>query len=316
MPSVSDVPVAAAVPPAPGAGAVLAPTPARFTATDVMLVTMALIWGVNFSVMKYGAAAMSPPAFNALRAAIAALALAVIAFSPGRNRPAWSDATRLMLLGLLGHAVYQLFFLQGLHRARAGTAALIVAGTPALIAILLQLTGQERITRRAAGGIALSLSGIALVVTAAATPASGADDSLLGVLLICCASLCWAFYTLGLRPLTHRVDGIQVAAWTLFGGVGPMVLMGLPALLRTDFGALPAAAWGAVGYSAIMAFVVAYYFWYRGVKTLGPVRTSMYANLQPIIAMAVAWLVLHETPTLLQFIGASCVIGGVYLARK
>jgi drug/metabolite transporter (DMT)-like permease len=315
MSAVSDAPRDPGAPADSRAAVPGAASAFHFTSTDAMLLLMATIWGVNFSVMKFGAAAFNPVAFNALRVVLAALALAAIAFAPKARRPSAADAKRLMLLGLLGHALYQFLFLNGLHRARAGTAALVIAGTPALIAILLQVTGHERITRRAAVGIALSLTGIGLVVSAAAAPGAP-DDSPLGLLMVLGASLCWAFYTLGLRPLTHRVDGVQIAAWTVFGAVIPMVLMGLPSLLDTDFRAVPPAAWGAVLYSAFLAFVVAYLFWYRGVRILGPVRTAMYANLQPIIALGVAWLVLHERPTSIQFIGAACVVGGVYLSRR
>jgi drug/metabolite transporter (DMT)-like permease len=313
--STNTAPPATETPPAPLAAA---PKHAfHFTGTDVMLLAMATIWGINFSVMKFGAAAISPLAFNALRAALASVALAAIAFAPGARRPSPADAKRLMLLGLLGHALYQLFFLNGLTRSRAGTAALIIAGTPAIIAILLRITGQERITKNAAIGIVASLAGIGFVVLGASAPtAANAADTPLGLILLLCGSLCWAFFTLGLRPLTHRVDGVQVAAWTLFGAVGPMILIGTPDLLTLDFARVPPLAWAAVAYSALMAFVLAYVFWYRGVQLLGPVRTAMYANLQPIIALLFAWVVLHETPTGFQFAGAACVIGGLYLSRR
>jgi drug/metabolite transporter (DMT)-like permease len=112
------------------------------------------------------------------------------------------------------------------------------------------------------------------------------------------------------------VEGVQIAAWTLFGGALPLVVTGIPALLGTDFAAVPLAAWGAIVYSGLMAFVVAYVFWYRGVQKIGPTRTSMFANLQPIIALGAAWVTLHETPTPWQFAGASCVIGSLYLSRR
>ena len=41
----------------------------------------------------------------------------------------------------------------------------------------------------------------------------------------------------------------------------------------------------------------------------------MYANLQPIIALGVAWATLHETPHLLQLLGAACILGGLLLTR-
>ena len=43
---------------------------------------------------------------------------------------------------------------------------------------------------------------------------------------------------------------------------------------------------------------IAYLFWYRGLRVLGPTRTAVYGNLQPVIAIIVAWLFLKEAPTL------------------
>jgi drug/metabolite transporter (DMT)-like permease len=276
---------------------------------------MAAIWAINFSVMKYGVTALTPTGFNALRVSLAMVALAAVAFAPGARRPSRSDAGRLMALGLLGHTAYQLCFSNGLDRSRAGTAALVIAASPAFIAILGRILGVDRITRRAAAGIALSIAGVACVVFAAASPVTS-DDSFLGVTLILMGSICWAFYTHGLRPITHRVDGIQIAAWTLFGGVLPLVIAGIPSLLTMDLAAVPPRAWGAVAYSGLGAYVLAYVFWYRGVQDLGPTRTAMYANLQPIIALAFAWVALHERPTPWQFIGATCVITGLFLSRR
>jgi drug/metabolite transporter (DMT)-like permease len=276
---------------------------------------MATIWGLNFSVMKYGVTALSPTGFNAIRISLAAVALAAVAFAPGAIRPSAADCRRLMALGLLGHAVYQLLFATGLDYTRAGTAAVVIAGSPAMIAIVGRMLGAERISRAAAAGIALSIGGVAFVVTGATAP-DARDDSPVGIALILASSLCWAFYTYGLRPLSHRVDGIQIAAWTLFGGVLPIVVMGLPSLLALDFSSVPPKAWGAIAYSSLGAYVLAYVFWYRGVQVLGPTRTSMYANLQPIIALGFAWLSLHERPTPWQFGGAACVITGLFLSRR
>lgn len=286
-----------------------------FTTTDLMLLVMAGIWGVNFPVMKYGLTVFEPLLYNALRVTIACSVFAVVVFSSRTRRPAWVDVRRLMLLGLLGHAAYQLLFINGLFRARAGTVALVIGGTPALIAILGRVFGVERISRWAAAGIATSILGVVFVVIGASSGSSH-DDSVFGIALIMMSSTCWAFYTMALRSLTGRVDGVQIAAWTLFGGALPLFAAGIPAMSRMDFSAAPLAAWGSVLYSGVMAFGVAYVLWYRGVERVGPTRTAMFANLQPLIALGAAWLTLHERPTPWQFAGGACVITGVYLSRK
>jgi drug/metabolite transporter (DMT)-like permease len=79
---------------------------------------------------------------------------------------------------------------------------------------------------------------------------------------------------------------------------------------------VPPAAWGAVAYAGLAAMVVAYLFYYRGVRVLGPVRTAMYSNLQPLIAMAVAFLTLREVPTIWQLGGAAAITSGLLVSRK
>jgi drug/metabolite transporter (DMT)-like permease len=61
--------------------------------------------------------------------------------------------------------------------------------------------------------------------------------------------------------------------------------------------------------------VAANLFYYRGLRVLGPTRTSMYGNLQPMVAMAVAWIALREQPTAVQVLGGSLILAGLLVAR-
>jgi drug/metabolite transporter (DMT)-like permease len=96
----------------------------------------------------------------------------------------------------------------------------------------------------------------------------------------------------------------------------PVALFALPDIAAADWGRVPPVAWGAVLYSGLGALVVAYLFWYRGVRVLGPTRTAMYANLQPIIALLVAWALLREVPTVWQWTGAATIVAGVLMTRR
>lgn len=282
--------------------------------TELSLVGMAVIWGVNFSVMKYGTQAMVPNVYNALRMGIACVILLVLAYAQRGIRPSAEDRKKLLSLGVLGHFVYQLLFVGGLSLTRAGTAALVVAASPAAVAIVARAGGHERLPMRAIAGIALSISGVMLVV-GGSVQADGTSH-LLGDLLILGAVIVWAFYTTGLVPLAQRVEPAQVAAWTLIGGVVPLLLVAAPSIVATDWAAVTPLTWAAVAYSGTLAMVVAYLVWYHGVRAIGPTRTAMFANLQPIVAVFVAWAVLGEVPTAFQGIGAAAVLSGLYLARR
>lgn len=283
---------------------------------EIAVVFMAIIWGVNYSVIKYGTSAMPPLAFNGIRVALAALALITIALVWGGPAPSRRDAMMLIALGMLGNGVYQIFFAEGIARTRAGEAALVVGASPALIALIGRMRGVERIDRRGAIGIALSIFGVGLIVLGRAASGGNAEGgSLLGNLLVLCGALCWALYTVFLIPYTGRVGGFHVLALSLTGGTIVLLTIGARQILQLQWGAVPTSAWWAMLYAGFAGLVVAYLFWYRGVKVLGPTRTHLYANLQPFIALVVAWITLREVPTLWQGLGAATIVTGVLLTR-
>lgn len=275
---------------------------------------MAVIWGVNFSVVKFGTEVMSPLAFTGLRVMLAAVVLQLFAFTRGKRFPSRREILALMALGMLGNGLYQILFVEGIARTSVGNAALVVAGTPALIAILSRVRGVDRVNRKVLGGIALSLSGVALVVLGSARAAQG-ESTLLGTTLVFLGTLCWTGFTVMLQPYARRLDPVHLSAFTMLGGSVPMLFVATPALARTDWAAVGPGAWGAVFYASVLSMGVAYLFWYRGLRVLGPTRTAIYANLQPVIAIAVAWIFLHEAPTVWQGVGTGTIMTGLFLTR-
>jgi drug/metabolite transporter (DMT)-like permease len=275
---------------------------------------MALIWGVNFIVVKFATSVFAPLAFNSVRILLALAVLWTILLVRGQPLPRRRDILALLALGVLGNGLYQILWVEGMARTRASDAALLVAASPAFIEIIGWARGRDRIGLRGMVGIAISLAGIGLVVSGAANGTVG-HSTWSGNALILSSVLCWAFYSVGLSPFTARFDGLTISAVTMTGGIVPMLIAATPSLLATRWGEVSPAGWAAVVYSGILALVVAYLFWYRGVRVLGPTRASMYSNLQPLFAMAAAWLLLSESPRVMQLAGAVCIIGGLVLTR-
>jgi drug/metabolite transporter (DMT)-like permease len=292
-----------------------APTPGPGVwLTDASLFLMALIWGVNFVVVKFATGILPPLPFNAMRVSLAAVTLMLIAAAGSKP---WPDRRRTLILlglGVLGNGVYQMLFINGLALTRAGDAALLIAATPAFIALIGRARGVERIGGKGWIGILLSIVGIGLVSGAAALAQTRA--ALLGDLLILCGSLCWAVYTVLLKPYMNDVDGVKLSALTMLGGAISLDLYAWRSVMDTPWSTAPMSAYGAMLYSGLGALVLAYLFWYRGVRIIGPTRTAMYSNLQPVFAVIVAWMVLGELPTIWQGVGAASIMSGLVLARS
>ena len=134
-------------------------------------------------------------------------------------------------------------------------------------------------------------------------------------MLVFCGTLCWTAFTVMLQPFARRLDPIHLSAFTMLGGTIPLFVATSTAILSTDWTLFGIAAWGAVLYASVLSMGLAYLFWYRGLRVLGPTRTAVYANLQPVIAILVAWIFLSETPTMWQGVGAGTIITGLFLTR-
>ena len=287
-----------------------------FGVTDVLLFMMAVIWGINFVVVKYATNVFNPVAFTGLRVGTAALFLVLVALARGRFALPRRDVLGLLMCGVVGNGLYQLFFVHGVARTRAGNAALIVAAAPAFIALFARVRGLERVKRLTLFGIALSVLGVGLVIAGSARPSNGQTTTLLGSVLVFLGVLCWSVYTIMLQPYTKRIDVFRLSAITMVGGAVPLLLASTPALIDTNWGAVGQGGWWALFYSSVISMGVAYFFWYRGLRILGPTRTAVYANLQPIIALGVAWAFLGEMPTIFQGVGAATIVAGVFLTRS
>lgn len=298
------------------ATATLGPSPRGpgLTTTDLLLTAMTLIWGVNIVVVKAALGVFSPLEFNAFRFAIGGVVIALVARRLGRRTPERADWKRLALIGLLGNAVYQIAFIEGLDHTRAGNASLIMGTGPIYTALLSHLRGHEHVRSRDVAGILLSTLGLASVVLGSGAEV-GFGAGLGGDLLVLFATICWSVYTVGNKPMVDRYGAITATAWTMAIGAVPIVLIGTPAILRHDLGTVPVAGWGAVGYSALFALVLAFLFWYRGVEKLGSTRTATYSNFQPVIVLLLSWPLLGEVPTLWQLAGAGGIFTGIYLTR-
>ncbi len=290
-------------------------TRARIPWTDVSLVLMAVLWGANFAAMKLGATQFPPLAFNALRLTAGTLILLGIAAFSRATWPSRAVAGRLMLLGVIGNGLYQILFVEALVRTSIANVAIMLASTPIWLALVGNALGSDRLSRRAWSGVSLSFAGIALVVLAGANAASG-THSWTGDALAFAAVACWTTFTILLRPLMPSTDPIPLHALTLVGGAVPLLLIASPELARTGWTTISGGGWAALGYGAVFAIVIAYLLWYRGVRLIGPTRTAMYANLQPIVALVVAALVLGEVPSIAQGIGCAATVAGLLLTRS
>jgi len=285
----------------------------HLTPLDGLLLLLVLIWGSNFSIVKVAIEELPAFGFNALRMATACIVLLTVSRLRGEPAPERGDWPRLITLGVFGHCCYQLAFVSGLARTTVANSSLILGCMPISVLVLNALSGRpEAVGKRQWLGVALAVAGVYVV---AGEGVGATPETLLGDALTLAALWCWAWYTTGSRTLLQRYSPLRLTAYATLVGTLCYVPFGVPDLLRLDWGAVSGWAWAALVVSGLLALSVAHIIWYTGVKRLGSARTSVYSNLVPVAAMAVAFVWLHEPIGAVRLAGAALVLTGLVLTR-
>lgn len=290
-------------------------SPSAFGSTDLMLLLMTLIWGSNFTAIKYSLEDMLPLSFNALRFTIASAVMLMVAFfSQGGVKIAPGDRAKLFGLGLLGNTFYQSMFITGMAHTKAANAALILATTPMFTAILGRIRKHEYFTSRGVAGLLLAFVGIVLIVVSGHGEVS-LGETVLGDSLLLASTMCWSLYTVGSKQLVHKYGSMKATTIMMTSGTPLLLMVCAPSLMRQDWSRIRPIAWAGLIYSGLFAIALAYLIWSYGVRKIGSTRTAIYSNITPIVALIVAWLALGERPNAGQLVGAAVIFAGIYLVR-
>ena len=221
----------------------------------------------------------------------------------------------IAVLGSAGVAAYNICFYNGLKLIDAGRASLIVATSPVFITVASTILLRERLSPLHVLGVAISFCGAAIVISRGEFHGLFAGRFGLGELFILGAVLCWGTYTIMGRLIMAEVSPLVAVAYS--SALGAAILF-IPASgegfwNRANY---PLDAWAALIYMIIFGTVLAFIWFYQGVKQIGAARAGLFLNFVPVSGVLLAFLVLHEPITPSLAIGGLFVLTGIYLMNR
>jgi len=256
-----------------------------------------------------------PLATMGLRVTFAALIFVTFAAARGLFFvPAPRDLARLALYSLFGIMLNQTLFLEGLSRTTAANAAILMTTIPVFTILVARLLGRERIGRRRGIGLAIALSG-ALLVTGVER-FSLQSSYALGNLLILLNCLCYGTYLVLSRDILVRMNAVNVVAWLLiFGAIGVQPLTLGPALAQLRAGG-DAGTWLALAWIVLGGTLLAYFLNAWALRRVPASVVGAYTNLQPVLAVLLAVLLLGEAPSARTLLAGALILFGVLLVGR
>jgi drug/metabolite transporter (DMT)-like permease len=293
--------------------------PNRWLAYGCLALSMALV-GSYVALSKPLVAALPVFLLAWLRFGIGGVAMLPWLKKPASEAPMTRATGQLLFLeSFLGNFLFSICMLFGVSMSSAVSAGVIMSAIPAVVAVLSWLFLKERIGPRiwaAAGCGALGMALLALSQGSAnATPAGGnPQHMLLGNLLVFCAVLCEAAYTVIGKKLTGAVSPKRISALINLCGFLLVTPMGLYSALHFDFAAVHANIWLLLVFYALAASVWTVWLWMTGTQQVPAAHAGVFTVLLPISAALVGVLVLGEHLSAMQLVAFGIALVGVLLA--
>ena len=297
----------------------------------LMLSVPPLLWAGNAVVGRIAIQSISPLWLNALRWAIALAILLPLGWrafgSPQRRAQLAARWPHLALLSLTGVGAYNALQYLALKTSTPLNVTLIAASSPVWMLAIGAAVYGERPRRAQLWGAALSLAGVAVVLSRGEPAALLRVQLVPGDLLMLGAIVSWCIYSWLLarppalmrapdRPDWHWAEFlcIQMAPgllWaTAFAGIGEWLQPGAhtvvwsPALLL------------ALAYVGIFPSLVAYRLWGLGVAQAGPTVAAFFGNLTPLFAALLGAAMLGEWPQAFHALAFGLIVAGIVVSSR
>ena len=277
------------------------------------------VWGTTFVWTKLLIInGLSPAQIFTLRFIIAYVLLTGFSLWRGRHKwlsDNWRDELTMLALGLTGGSMYFLTENESLRFTTATNTSLIVCSCPLFAMLIIALFYKsERFSKRQALGSLVALAGMAAVVL------NGhfvLHLSPLGDTLAFSACLCWALYTLLMKPVMGRYPAMFITRKVFFYGILTILpyYIFVPDMPSWDVLTRPDVALNLLFLGSV-ASMLCYLTWSWCMKGLGAVVCTNWVYINPITTIIAAWLILGEQITVYFLIGSALIIAGMYLSSK
>jgi drug/metabolite transporter (DMT)-like permease len=215
-------------------------------------------------------------------------------------------------LGFLGYYLASLLDFIGLQYVSAGVGRLIMFLYPTLVILLSAVFLKKHPTARELAALAITYSGIALVLSSQIAAAPESRLFAFGALLIFASAMCYAVYLVTGSQLVKRVGSMRFTAYTMIVSTIPAIAQFL-LLEPASALALPAQLWWVAGILALACTVLPVLLVAEALKRIGANHFALIGALGPVTTVIADFALLDGALSAAQILGAALVISGVLL---
>lgn len=277
---------------------------AHFLALIIMLV-----WGMSYLSIKVVVSEINPTVSAFYRFFIAAIILfIVLKVRFPQEKVLKEDRLRMALGGLFGVALYFFFENYSVFFTSASNVAILISTIPIFTLLSQRIIFKEKLTLYKVIGATLSVIGI-IIIIASKERISLFSTGTLGDLMALGAALCWVVYNVVTSKFKGNYKSITVTTYQAIWGcifLSPSLLF-YKATIPSRNVVLN------LLFLSVFCSCIAYAIYIYCLPKLGATVLTTYINLQPIVSLISAKLLLQEEVTIYQVFGSLIIIAGVFI---
>ena len=258
---------------------------------------------------KLALASIPPLPLSALRVTCAALMLEVVRRLSRARDLEPGDHKRVFLYGLLGISLNQVLFILGLSMTTAINATILTATIPVFTLGVAVLLKRESLTLSAAAGVVLAGAGALVLVNV--QDFNWHSRYVRGDLLLLGNALAYSLYLVLSRPILAHYRVLTIVSRIFVYGAPPILIFALPSLLRFSPATVTPLSWASLSGIVVVCTVVPYALSSWALARTGASRVAVYVFLQPLLASALAMLVLKEALTMRTVAAGILILAGL-----
>ena len=280
------------------------------------LAVVSFFWGTTYIASRIGAQHMPGLFVSGVRQFLSGFILVGFFLAKGYSLPGWKALKRISVQGILLLCVANGLLTWSLEYISSGLAAIIAALVPLFITLFtIALSRCTRITRWMIVGMIVGFAGVLTIFYDYVGQIQN-KSFLVGVALALTSTLAWSFGTVYTSKQKISVDILfNVGLQMLIAGFVMLIICGLTGKYA-DLSETGHASWFALLYLVFFGSLLAYSAYVFAISKLPPAQVSIYAYINPVVAVALGWLLLQEKMNISMVLGTAITLTGVWLVNR
>lgn len=279
------------------------------------LALVCFFWGTTWIASKEGVRHMPALQLAGIRQFIAGALYVSFFLSKGATLPKGKEWIPILVLSFLNFLLSNGLSTWGVKYISAGLGSIMGAIFPLWLVVIGLFISKERLPRTAIIGLLLGFGGVCIIFF------PHLEDFLIpdfrfGIILSLIATWTWAFATLYTKSqAAHFNPYFSLGLQMLISGV---TLIGFTGITGNaiSISSIPWQSWASIAYLVIFGSLVAFIAYLYALQNLPTEQASIYAYINPIVAVLCGWLVFNEPINIYITVGGLVTLLGVYLVNK